>query len=550
MKRKIAIGVILAAVILGAGTWFTCFRPIGLAVTLSDEVVRQGELIDETHVTVKKKALLRTLSEISDYTFRQEQTETTYDVYVTADGLSGELHGDLMTGTLSSSYNVSVKEGDYFDSTKLSCTFSYADGTQKVPSYVETDAPDIFTEDTTIQVTTEYGVTSVPIYVAAVNGLTPSYEQDPVYQGSAFDQSKIHCDVSFADGSLIEDTALVVLDAPSYINEETTITISTGYGETSYTLTPIKATGIRFEGKSQYYDGDIFAPSSVVITYSDEESVNVSSEEIEWDEALQEPLTEGTEEIHFTWHDKEYRTTLTVQAGTSATEAEQKNEEEQSAAIRKLTDSNTYITVSQVENALLTHIILTNPQSQIKGDFAGGIGYGFAEPMSQASERTSWKLGVNGSEDGITPTVIIRHGELQQTGTTNGSEICLTIDGMLFTPDAGASGEDLQAMGVQEIWWSQSPLLMQTGYNPENLGEEKHTGTILAMVKSGEYYILSLQEDGMTDSEVINLLTNLNISYARQIGAPDETALYFGVEDLLGTDPNVSDMLYIAADAG
>lgn len=49
--------------------------------------------------------------------------------------------------------------------------------------------------------------------------------------------------------------------------------------------------------------------------------------------------------------------------------------------------------------------------------------------------------------------LFIKNGKIVKDGTTTGSEVCLDIDGKLFTPQAGISAAKLLKQGVKGCVW-------------------------------------------------------------------------------------------------
>ena len=538
-KKILIIVAVLVVAALGVAAYMV---PMSLRINV-DKDIYMFDKLNKEDIQVYAASYLGKLTPV-DFKYEESRENNVLTLDVSAGRLSGIYQKPLITGKLEVIYDADVIEGDRFKKSAIKATYTYEDGKTEIPTIKDCKAPDIFTKDTAIQVETSHGKAEVQVWVSSVNKIEAVYDAT-VHQGDEYNEKNIKVSVSFANGATKDNVEFVCLKAPKYINEKTTLSISTSYGDAECEIKPVKASGIKFDGKTRYHENDVFQPKKVTIAYGDGEEVSTS--DIEWLKGVGETLHEGVQEVRFKWHEKEYSTTLTVYAANNVTDAARENDEELNQSTAKYVDDSLYVAVSEHENYYMTHIITVNAGEQLRGDFGGGVGYGYSEAITAAADRLKWGVGVNGSNPSSAPSIIIRNGKLEQDGETNGSEICMTIDGVLFSPDAGKSGDELLGMGVKNMWWTDEPTLIQTGKAAEGIDDGPHCRTIIAMKQIGEYYILSTVNRGMDYAECISILTEMGCTYARPLGGDENEALMVGSNLVFGTAPAQLDFLYFTS---
>lgn len=218
----------------------------------------------------------------------------------------------------------------------------------------------------------------------------------------------------------------------------------------------------------------------------------------------------------------------------------------------------------------LVHIKLKNPSKQIKHGTANDLPVAMREYTSDFGERKKAVLAVNASyfmcasgqnyyTDSIGCSsllpynrgVCLINGKLYQSDgfvlrdtvdyseKTTGSELCLTKDGSLFTPEKGVSAQELVSMGVTDtIACSSEPVLIKDGVVQEindTSSRQRYNRMAVGMVKPGEYYILAAggiytsdnTNHGMTQKEVQDLFAKYGCTFARCMDGGGSATMYF-----------------------
>ncbi len=547
MKKKIIIGIFIVGM-FSAAYYFASTYPIGLQVKLNGDAVYKYRPIDEKTLEVSSYTITGRKRPIKDFSFTETREEESFIIQVTAGRLQGSFRGDLVTGTLNGNCTRDIVEGDHFRSGDVELEYAYTDGTKVVPETVSFDAPDIFTEDTTIHVSCEYGETDIPVYVSLVNGIEAHYQADKIYEGDPFKREDIAVNIRFANDTEKDNEEFVVLNAPKFIQEKTDVKISTAYGETVITVDPVKISEVSFIGKRKYHEGDRFLPDGVALLYEDGTEKTVLSKDIDWVDTYGDTLALGQTDVSFSWRGKTYTSSLQVYENNAVSNAIRVATSEIEHADFTYFDEMTYVTIKKYDGYYFTHVILADTTA-LSSSFAGGVDYGFTENGQAAAERTKWVFGINASDIQAAPSVSIRAGVLKKGGTTDGSEICLTKDGALITPPVNTEGQELLSMGIREIWWSDKPIIVdnyEMGEATESW-EDLHMDTILGSGSQGEYFFITPDPEGvgMTYIDAATIMLQNGASYARAIGSDGSCILAIEDNVLVGEDALSADFLYV-----
>lgn len=130
--------------------------------------------------------------------------------------------------------------------------------------------------------------------------------------------------------------------------------------------------------------------------------------------------------------------------------------------------------------------------------------------------------------------MFIKNGKIVKDGTTTGSEVCLDIDGKLFTPQAGISAAKLLKQGVKDVFGTADPLLIQNGKKIDLASQHKinsyyYNRTGIAMVHPGEYYIITAGENnyrrGVSFAEMQSIFSDLGCCFARSLDGGGSSSL-------------------------
>ena len=348
-----------------------------------------------------------------------------------------------------------------------------------------------------------------------------------------------------------------------------------GVGEVSKKLNVTEIKSLTATSMSNYISGDTVDTFSVLlsVTYSDGSAVTLSSDKVEFDEKIKEPLKEGlnTFNVKYKSVSTELRVNAIAKTNINLAVYSDGFNQEMDQAKYKYYGKNICVSISEKTagmygSYLLSHIIVNEPSKQLLGAFSNDSYGGDAELCTSCARRKTWKIGVNGSPfsgDNGKPlggAVFIRDGKIIDGDTTNGGEICMKSDGTLYSPESGISASQLISDGVVQSWGSLDPILISEGVTKGIEDEEysnsgAYSRTVIGMVKPGEYYIITSGvsgDCGISLVEARNILNGVGCVYARPLGSGDDSSLVFQnglINHPAGlSEKAVSDFLYFVGE--
>lgn len=245
-----------------------------------------------------------------------------------------------------------------------------------------------------------------------------------------------------------------------------------------------------------------------------------------------------------TYLGKEYTSTITAKQKTAAVVAAETYKTELDNSVSNVTTDSIFVSVQQkyTESGeyFLTHIIVNDPSSQVKGGLSNDSWGGYREYPTTYAGRTGAAVTTNGSyfsyDSGqpVCAGCFIKGGKILKDGVTNGKEICLDNTGKFYTPSAGISASTLLASGVKDIWGTADPLLIQDGQkvdlaNQQKINNTYYNRTAIGMVQPGEYYMITAgtaqYKNGLSFAELQSIFANLGCTYARSMDGGGSSSL-------------------------
>lgn len=247
-------------------------------------------------------------------------------------------------------------------------------------------------------------------------------------------------------------------------------------------------------------------------------------------------LSKSPQNITVTYGDMSQKTAAVVAAETYKTELDN--------SVSNVTTDSIFVSVQQkyTESGeyFLTHIIVNDPSSQVKGGLSNDSWGGYREYPTTYAGRTGAAVTTNGSyfsyDSGqpVCAGCFIKGGKILKDGVTNGKEICLDNTGKFYTPSAGISASTLLASGVKDIWGTADPLLIQDGQkvdlaNQQKINNTYYNRTAIGMVQPGEYYMITAgtaqYKNGLSFAELQSIFANLGCTYARSMDGGGSSSL-------------------------
>jgi len=256
-----------------------------------------------------------------------------------------------------------------------------------------------------------------------------------------------------------------------------------------------------------------------------------TEETVEWNNIQAEPVTlvEGENEITYRVYGKEFHTVLNALPveGLVAYHGSER------------TSIETTVHDEHGGHYFVTHIRVASPEQVIAGLPYDTVGNHRETPRSFAERHPEVALVTNGSyfsyESGwpVNEGVIVQDGKiLGGTPETTGQEVCLRVDGTLFSAVPGIPASELIAQGVKATYITKNPTMVKDGMAQSldgAISPQSYPRTAFGMVSPCDYYIVT---EGTTDyhgglvlSELQNIFVELGCEYARQVDEGGSTQL-------------------------
>ncbi len=375
--------------------------------------------------------------------------------------------------------------------------------------------------------------------------LQASYSGHP-YEGDGFDPSQVKL-VGLKNDQVVEK--IQSFDYEVSQDDPDTYIIYTSYGETMLKVSTVQVVACA-PSEGEYAAGSSFY-GNIELTYEDGTVKTISSEKVQFEQ--DEVLHEGLNELSFTYQGRPFVLSVTVGEKTELSEARELYKDDLAHSIYNHVTDQTFLTVMKVsgdQNYYLTHLILSDP-SMLKVGTAGQT-YGTYMLPDAAAASFNWLMGVSASSmtqvtGNSAQGCVIRDGKIVIGDRTQGNEICLSKDGTLFAAKAGKSAREMIREGVSDSFVSELSTLIENGVISTEAGSRVHPISAVGMVKAGEYYFVTSDEEGMAAKDVAAVLKQRGCRFAGITGMDRAVALYYhGTAIYEGQNDPLQDYLYVA----
>lgn len=281
MKKRIAVIVIAAAAACLSAAYMV---PVRLDVTLKKSQIYQGEDAENLVESASLTSLLGRKVHADDVTESLNEEDGMLDA--ACGRFSVSVPVDVIpVEKVTASYDGEVPYGGSIDENAVTVSAEYADGTEKELTsdvYRFGDIPDSITSDTSVDVYTDLGDTTLDIPVISASSIEASYDGSVRY-GEDADPDKISVKISFDDGSSFIEDQYTIDDPDSLIGMTKDVheTVHTDLGDAELTVPVIGIKEVKpsYDGKIYYgdqIDADLF---SVSVIYDDGSEKDLSSDE-------------------------------------------------------------------------------------------------------------------------------------------------------------------------------------------------------------------------------------------------------------------------------
>ncbi len=271
---------------------------------------------------------------------------------------------------------------------------------------------------------------------------------------------------------------------------------------------------------------------NVIVTYDDNRTIVARTGQFNISENAKNPLEAGNNVFYITYNSNKCVLNVIAQPNSALNDRISKYSDEFSNADVKYVSDTLWITGTKYaanDVYWLYHIICSKnntPRMAMSRNESTKT-----ETILQNEAKNGWTFAVNGSyyDKDYNPTTGLYMCDQEvysNITTTSGNELCITTDGLLFTPEPGLSASDLISMNVIDTIVSDNPTLIKDGKItdiPTTYLDNINTKTIIAMKDKGEYYIIVAADGMYTNYNDYNTLTNIllnkHCTYAKAVSS-------------------------------
>lgn len=522
--------------------------PVRLQIDVPEKKAYRYEDIAKEDIKVYASPLLTRGRQLTDFEFSKESNGAYRDIVVSSGFLKGRKRiVSYEAESIKASYGKEAMDGDAFDPEAVTVKVAFGNGSQKIiRDYTLVDPPELLIADTTVNVDTLYGKTQLEIEVTEAEGLDVE-EKGKIYEGEDVGPNNTSVKMIYENGAEKEITNFVCVPPADLNVTNPSYDLLTSYGRRKFTVSKVPLLyATPGEGEIHYvgrpYEGSIY------LHYEDGTVKEISSEDVEFPD--ENTLTDGKNKIRILVNGVETFLYVFGAQENKLTDAEEKYQGEIYDSAYKYVTGDLIVTVRTYIGDTkynVAHILLNAP-SEIGVESAGD---GNAPKISavQAASGMDYILAVNGSAyDRVSggtyqAPLMIRDGDVLADGESSGYEICLTEDGILFSPPPGVKAEDLYAFGVKDVLITTEPVLISDG-NPLGEGsataEGRQARTAIGMVEPGEYYIITTSDPGLEYDELQAIFYDLGCNYARPLSGGAQVVMAYEGKAIMGDKEAVS----------
>ena len=547
--RKIVI-VLIIFIICGIGM-MVLVMPNSIALKY-DEVIYEPDVFDTEKLEVK----VSSLSGYDRYDVQTKIEEKENEVYVesTLDWyglkhLEVNLHIPIIHVVSVEATAPDIHEGEKLKN--VTVTGIYEDGKRLPIKEYELDGH---------TVKTAYGDAEVQVNVIPVDRIEATYEKD-ILVGYPPEKEGFLVKKVFHDGytELIHDFDF---DA-DVIEEDSVVRVTYGNYTVPVEIVPVKIVSATPLGRTNHKSGKKPGITGVVIVYENGYSRELGLDEVEFLDDIDEKMLPGENVYHFQYLGGTYSILVHANTTTFVEDAVKYFKKEVANADYKYISDSIFVTITSHKTAnsfyYLSHIVINDP-SQIRSGLSHDTYGGEREKPTDAAKRLGWVIGTNGSnfsyETGrpVYAGTCIKNRQVMEPGTTNGLEICLMSNGVLFSPEMFVDPYKLIASGVTDTWSCGDTLLVIDGENV-NVGDAnedyRYPRTAIGMVQPCEYYLITAGTTGyamgLTYREIRDILLEHDCTFGKCMDGGGSSSLVFQgklINTPVTTERPVVDFLY------
>ena len=461
---------------------------------------------------------------------------------------------------LTAEYSIPIYEGSIPNKNGFFVKAVFEDNTaEKLEVFTVKDELKEIHEETTYTIATEYGEVKAVVKPLMIDHIRAVYPEEVDY-GTHFRDNPLLVFKVYEDGTE-EQTVNYSTDAPDVFTEDTDINITCGNHSYKCSVSVVRVDSVEAVSRTRK-TGEAPEFTNIILTYTNGNTKEVDVTDVVFREDLSLPMKEGENTYHIEYNGMIFPVTVNARSLSFAEEAALTFSQEAEMADYTHISDTIFVTVTrhELEDAFyyLTHVVINSPSQLCSGLSYGDYG-GERELPTDAAKRLNWVVGTNGSNFNYgtgAPEyagVCIKNRQVMEGTRTNGMEICLMSNGVLFSPDAGVDPERLIASGVTDSWSCGDTLLIDNG-QAVNVGiqsqQYRYPRTAVGMVQPCEYYLITAgsgnYKGGMTYDEVRNVLMLRGCSFGKCMDGGGSSALILDGE--LINNPAVNDSERAVAD--
>ncbi len=516
---------------------------VSIHAEATDVFYEYGDVPSEDNIAVTAAYSDGTIREVDNISISSQRTNKGFDVTVLFQQKRDTLFIPVVKKTsIQAFYNGRVMVGDTIDPENIEVKMIYEDGFEKTITDFRMDLPSQIDQKTLLTIDTDYGQTELIVTPVTVTHTTAEYNKK-IYIGDTLDRRSFRVTTYYSDGSCTEESDFSYTGKDIPILKSETVIVKTKTGESKLEVTPLGVRQVHPVLFSQALSGKSIQLSGIVLVYEDGDSRTVPIEEVSFITALDRSMQTGTNEYVFTYNNNTLSFVVEAKDKTNVDYAKDAFQDELQAADQSYVSDTIFVTINKKEDSVstyyLAHIVINDP-SQLRSELSYNSYGGERELPTSAAKRLNWVIGTNASNFDYatgTPTYagcVIKDRRVMEGTKTNGMEICLMANGVLFSPDAGVDPYLLVASDTTDSWSCGDTLLINDGY-AVNVGiqsqQYRYPRTAIGMVQPCEYYLLvsgsANYNGGLTYDEVRDILMSHGCSFGKCMDGGGSSSLVF-----------------------
>lgn len=244
-------GLITEGILLTGCGWWLLHQPYELQIK-SSVPVYESNTLQKTDLQVYGVSFAGH-NVLKEYGFDWNKDTDTVTIHYKNLTASAVIHPVLIKN-VEAVYQDEIYEGVPLSEKQVKISACYTDGTRKSIKGTY-ELPERVTDDTTVLVTTDYGVCKLKLHPVKIQEIQAVYQKD-AYPGDKFDEKSVSVNVLYTNGKsrVVDDYTLG--KHASVITDKMKVTVNTSYGKTKMKVTSYDVKQVQAVYSGVLYEGD------------------------------------------------------------------------------------------------------------------------------------------------------------------------------------------------------------------------------------------------------------------------------------------------------